>query len=183
VNQAIKINDAATAERDAALALEQAQQQRAFLDAMANLPTSVSLVTTGNGAQRAGLTVSAFSSLSTEPPSVVVCVNKNAGAHQALLDNGAFTVNVLGAEQQDFASLFAQKGVDRFASDAWRTGETGTPVLGGALMALECRLHQVVDGFSHNMLIGVVQRIHHQPEDAGKPLIWHQRRFASVGEP
>lgn len=170
-----------TAAKPCAPAPSLAEQQADFLNAMAQLPTAVSLVTTGQGDQRMGLTVSALSSLSTEPPSLLVCVNKSASAHQALLKNGVFTVNVLSADQQALASVFAQKGIDRFATANWQEGHTGSPVLPEAVMAFECTLENAVDGFSHSILIGVVKHIH-QPTEPGAPLIWHQRSFAKLSQ-
>lgn len=153
---------------------------REYLECMSNLPTSVSLVTTGQGDQRMGLTVSAFCSLSTEPPSLVVCVNKNAGAHQALLDNGVFAVNVLSNTQKDYARLFSTKSGDRFASEEWLQSEAGVPLLGSALMAFDCRVEKVVDGFSHSILIGVVQRILAPRNGHEQALVWQNRRFGQI---
>lgn len=166
-----------------ALALQTVEAQRAaFLDAMAKLPTSVSLVTTGRDEQRVGLTVSAFSSLSTDPLSLLVCVNKTAGAHQALIDNGVFGVSVLHESQRDFAKLFSQKGVDRFASDEWVQSEDGAPLLSTATVAFDCRLEKAVDGFTHTILIGTVERIISHASDSADCLIWHQRRFRTAAD-
>lgn len=153
-----------------------------FLHAMSILPGPVSLVTTGEGENRMGLTVSALCSLSAEPPSLIVCVNKNASAHDELLSRGTFGVNVLKPDQADFATLFTQRGVDRFASSEWIQRVTGAPLLGSALIAFDCRLERSIDGFSHTILIGSIADIVVTPEAPSECLVWHQRRYRTCAE-
>lgn len=153
-----------------------------FLQAMSILPGAVSLVTTGQGEKRMGLTVSALCSLSAEPPSLIVCVNKNASAHDELIAQGAFGVNVLKPNQTEFATLFTQRGVDRFASSDWVERVTGAPLLSSALIAFDCKLERAVDGFSHTILIGTIADIVMTPEDPSECLVWHQRRYRTSAE-
>lgn len=153
-----------------------------FLQAMSIIPGPVSLVTTGKGDTRMGLTVSSLCSLSADPPSLIVCVNKNAGAHEELLKRGVFGVNVLKPDQSDLATLFSQKGVDRFASKEWRQGLSGAPLLNSALIAFDCRLERAVDGFSHTILIGAVTEIVMSSENPSECLVWHQRRYRTCAE-
>ena len=153
-----------------------------FLQAMSILPGPVSLVTTGQGDKRMGLTVSALCSLSADPPSLIVCINKNASAHEELLSQGVFGVNVLKPDQTEFATLFTQRGVDRFASSEWVQRETGAPLLRSALIAFDCRLERAIDGYSHTILIGSIADIVLTPEEPAECLVWHQRRYRTSAE-
>jgi flavin reductase len=79
--------------------------------------------------------------------------------------------------QQDAAGLFTRKDVDRFASHDWIEMSTGAPLLANALIALDCRLDRAVDGFSHTILIGIVEQLSCQPETDQDCLVWHRRRY------
>lgn len=153
-----------------------------FLEAMSQLPGPVSLVTTGDGAKRMGLTVSALCSLSADPPSLLVCVNKDAGAHKELLARRVFGVNVLRPMQKEIATLFTQKGIDRFANGEWVRRSTGAPLLSTALIAFDCMVEKAIDGFSHTIFIGTVCDIILPRENAAECLVWHQRRYRTSSE-
>lgn len=153
-----------------------------FLQAMSLLPGPVALITTGTEEHRKGLTVSAVCSLSADPPSLIVCVNKTASAHDELLRRGCFGVNLLKPGQEDLARLFTQKGVDRFASADWTHLATGAPVLNSALIAFDCRLDKAVDGYSHTILIGVVESLLITERVDEECLVWHQRRYRACAE-
>lgn len=153
-----------------------------FIEAMSALPGPVSLVTTGKGRERRGLTVSAICSLSADPPSLIACVNKNASAHEALLQAGCFGVNVLLPGQQALAHLFTKKGIDRFKSHDWTELSTGAPILSQSLIAFDCRLAQVYDGFSHSILVGVVKGIAAADGIDPEGLLWHRRRFRTSAD-
>ncbi|WP_221623863.1 MULTISPECIES: flavin reductase family protein [Burkholderia] len=153
-----------------------------FLEAMSHLPGPVALITTGSGAKRMGLTVSAICSLSADPPSLLTCINKNASAHDELVARGVFGVNVLRPSQVDMASLFTQKGVDRFASSDWTERATGAPLLSTALVTFDCRLKEAIDGFSHTILIGTVDSIEIAEDEDRNCLMWHQRRYRTIAE-
>lgn len=153
-----------------------------FLQAMSMLPSAVSLVTTGEGTKRMGLTVSAVCSLSADPPSLIVCINKNAGAHDEILKTEIFAVNVLQHDQVHYANLFSQKNVDRFASKDWIQSPAGAPILTGALIALECKLEQAFDGFSHTIMVGRVSDIMLADEPTPECLVWHRRRYRTCSE-
>lgn len=153
-----------------------------FLSAMARLPGAVALITTGRGNDRFGLTASAICSLSADPPSIIVCVNKTAAAHDEILRNGYFAVNLLTSNQGDLATLFTQKGVDRFASHAWSIMVTGAPVLKPAHLTFDCTLDRAIDGFSHSILIGLVAGLFDPFREEEEALVWHRRRYRACAE-
>lgn len=151
-----------------------------FIAAMAQVAGPVALITTGTLESPKGLTASAVCSLSADPPSIVICVNKAASAHDTLLRQQRFGVNFLAVDDAELAKRFAQKDVDRFAGQQWISLATGAPILQSALVAFDCRLHAVVDGFSHSIIIGVVECILSDRSESDASLVWHRRRFCQA---
>lgn len=131
-----------------------------FREAMRQLAGAVSVVTTGDGPSRTGLTATSVTSLSAEPPSLLVCINRASSVLPVLRETGAFAVNLLAAGQQAIADRFAGRsgasGAARYAGAAWTTLETGVPVLADALAALDCRVEAIMDWHSHAIVIGRV---------------------------
>ena len=121
---------------------------------------AVAVVATGAGTARAGLTATAFSSLSDTPPTLLVCVQRKAGAHDLIASLGVFSVNILVADQQDVAELFSGKsgikGDERFHGQTWISLTTGAPVLSNALAVLDCELVESHQFSSHTIFIGRV---------------------------
>lgn len=149
----------------------------AFLQAMALVPGPVTIIATGDATDRRGLTASSFSSLSADPPSVLVCINKSASAHDMILATGCFGVSVLPSDRHEVATLFVKKEIDRFAQHEWTTLKTGAPLLTAAAVAFDCRLIKSMDGFSHTIIIGQVEDMITGADDDRDCLIWHRRRF------
>lgn len=160
----------------------QSLQRDDFVAAMAQVACPVALITTGTLECPKGLTASAVCSLSADPPAIVICVNKTASAHDDVLRQKSFGANFLHAGQGELARRFAQKDVDRFAGQEWTVLATGAPILQSALVAFDCRLHAVIDGFSHSIMIGVVERILSDPSEGDTSLVWHRRRFCRATE-
>ena len=128
-----------------------------FTSAMARVPGPVVVTTTVDEAGcRWGFTASSFVSLSLAPPLVTVSLDKKASTHSAFTSAGHFMVNVLAHDQSDIARRFATSGVDRFAAGDTVPLERGLPGIPEAAVRLVCRLHDVVDGGDHSMLIGHV---------------------------
>lgn len=156
-----------------------------FLAAMRQLAGAVSIVTTRHGARRAGLTATAVCSLSIEPPRLLACVNKSAGAHDHIGAGGRFCVNVLGVQHVNLAQRFAGalgiEGEERFADGAeWSELATGAPVLADALAAFDCRVHQAIDSASHTIFIGDVERT---ADNCGAPLIYLDGTYRTADSP
>ena len=118
-------------------------QQTEFRDAMSRLGAAVNVITTDGPAGRHGLTASAVCSVTDSPPTLLVCVNRAAGAHPSLTENGVLCVNVLSGRHQDLSGLFGKSGLgvaDRFAAGSWRVLSTGAPVLEDASVSLDCKI-------------------------------------------
>lgn len=155
----------------------------AFKSAMRNLVGGVAIVATGSGAYRQGLTISAITSVSAEPPCILVCVNTSSQSHDPILANGAFGVSLLGQEHEELALRFAGvddiHGVARFNLGDWYSGTGGSPLLSSALCTLDCQvvLHQTVG--SHGIFIGEVieSRVCH-----GAPLVNFQGRLRTLDQ-
>ncbi|MCB1395200.1 MAG: flavin reductase [Rhodobacteraceae bacterium] len=150
----------------------------AFRAAMRNLAGAVSVVATGDGDARHGITVSSLTSLCAEPPCLLVCVNARVRGHDPLIANGTFSASVLAEEQGDLALRFAGmdgvKGAARFDEGAWETGATGAPRLKNAIAGFDCTVlsHQTVG--THSLIIG---RIEAAVSGEGRPLVNFQGRM------
>ncbi|WP_441256325.1 flavin reductase family protein [Bradyrhizobium sp. 482_C4_N1_1] len=131
-----------------------------FRSAMRNVPGAVSIVTTGTQPGRHGLTLTAGCSVSTDPSSVLVCVNKAADAHDTIKQSGSFCWNILAADHAALAQKFAgqdgSKGDIRFGDGLWRGLATGAPSLVEAICSFDCRVSDSYDAGSHTIFIGKV---------------------------
>lgn len=130
-----------------------------FRKAMRRFASGVCIVAAGEGEDRRGMTVSAFSSVSADPPMVLVCLNRSASAHDKLTDSPSFSVNILGAGQEELAMLFAGQrdlyGADRF-DGSWSDHRLGAPVLTDALHSIVCATEAQHVAGTHTVLIGRV---------------------------
>ena len=154
-----------------------------FISAMAAAATGVSVITTEGSAGRFGLTVSAVSSVSAEPPMLLACVNRKSPAAAAIVENGRFAVNVLGFHNQEVAEVFSGrpkhgKPYD-FERHGWEDGETGMPVLNDATANFECEIECSQDVGSHRIFIG---RVINAKRNAVQPLIYCNRAFGRVAQ-
>jgi len=126
-----------------------------FRNAMARLGAAVNIITTDGPAGRAGFTASAVCSVSDEPPSLLVCLNRSASVYETFKSNGVLCVNVLGAGHQDISNLFGGKTSmdERFASATWSQGPSCSPILEDASVSFDCRLSQITEVGTHDILI------------------------------
>jgi len=141
-----------------------------FRSAMRHLAGGVSVITVGRGSEKSGMTVTSVSSLSVEPASLIVSVNRNASSWPLLKAEGAFGVNFLAADQLEVAERFAGKGgvkgAERFAGAEWRQRVTGVPLLIGALAAFDCEVEDIIERHSHGIVIGRVVHVDAGPQAA-----------------
>lgn len=153
-----------------------------FRRSMQRLAAAVTVVAAGSGTTRTGFTASAVSSLTAEPPTLLVCVNREGGSYRTLVEEARFSVNVLAHDQADVAQAFAGltglEGIDRFATGEWTEGESGLPVLAGGLVGFECSLEVLYPRSSHDIIVGRIEHVH-LPDRAVEPLLYLDRRFGS----
>lgn len=129
-----------------------------FRAALARFASGITVVTARDADGRdVGMTVSAFSSLSLNPPLILVCIDRGASVGPVFEACTAFAVNVLDEMQEPLSRRFAEKDVDRFEGIACSRGRLGSALLDGALAQLECSVHARYEGGDHTILVGAVE--------------------------
>jgi len=138
-----------------------------FRSAMRHLAGGVSVITVGRGTDITGMTVTSVSSLSVDPPTLIVSINRESSSWPLLKTHGVFGVNILNADQLDVAERFSGKdglkGAARFAGAQWITLVSGVPLLAGALAAIDCEVEDIVERHSHAIVIGRVLDVQRWP--------------------
>jgi len=138
-----------------------------FRVAMRRLAGGVSVITAGLGSDISGMTVTSVSSLSVDPPSLIVSVNRSSSSWSLLKRYRYFGVNILNGEQQEVAKRFTGKGglkgAERFAGAAWTKRASGARLLVGALAAIECEAEEIIKRHSHAIIIGRVLHVELSP--------------------
>jgi len=151
-----------------------------FRRVMGSLPAGVTIVTSRDAeGHPKGLTVSACSSVSLEPPLLLVCVDRRSSSLQAIKATGVFAVNILRAGQQDLAARFASRREDRFTDVSCLSGRLDLPVLEGTVGHAECELFAVVDAGDHAIVIGLI--VDGDACDA-VPLLYFRRQYGAWPE-
>jgi flavin reductase (DIM6/NTAB) family NADH-FMN oxidoreductase RutF len=139
-----------------------------FLAGMRQLAAGVTIVTTAQGAARAGLTATAVCSVSAEPPQLLACINRRSETHRVIEQSGVFAINVLAREQHRLAKIFAGAtdvyGDNRFEQAGWTALATGAPVLSSCLANFDCRVVESVAAATHSIFIGQVEAIALEPD-------------------
>ncbi|MFP5517615.1 MAG: flavin reductase family protein [Alphaproteobacteria bacterium] len=154
----------------------------AFKSALRAVVGSVSIVASGQGPDRRGLTVTAAVSLCVDPPMVLACINRSAEAHDVILRTSAFSWNVLSADQvqlaERFAALDGSKGASRFSPAEWDEMVTGVPVLLQSVCSFDCRLQNIVEVATHTIMIGAVVAQNLNQDKV--PLIYSSGKFGRM---
>lgn len=170
---------AVSPESDRSIAIADGKALRdVFLESMASNSTSVSVVTTSNGSDHIGITVSACTSVCADPPTLLVCINRRSPANAAVSANRVFAVNLLNVAQRGIADTFAGRSKDHqpfdFSCCVSRAGSLGTPLIDNAVAALECRVvgEHVVG--THTVFFGEVVAIRLNSQ---RPLLYCQRDY------
>jgi flavin reductase (DIM6/NTAB) family NADH-FMN oxidoreductase RutF len=149
---------------------------RTLRDAMGCFATGVTIVTAlAEDGTPVGLTANSFTSVSLDPPLLLVCIANTAGTAPVLRSAGAFGVNVLQTGQQQTSNRFAGKGEDRFVATPWHQGEGGVPLLDGSLVSFECRTHAIHEAGDHFILVGEVTRASFEPRR--DPLLYFRGKY------
>lgn len=148
--------------------------QDAFRDVIGRFASGVTVITTLADGVRFGTTASAVSSLSVDPPMLLICMNKTSETGQAIHAAGRFVVNILGEDQADLARRFATKGEDKFDAVALEPGLADVPMIAKALGHLECVVAEVAEGGTHTVFLAHVE---HARAGEGNPLTYYRGRF------
>lgn len=150
-----------------------------FVEAMAAAAFGVTIVTTQGAAGKFGLTVSAVSSVSAQPPLILVCINHKNLIADAVATNKSFTVNMLAEDQAQLARIFAGRPADGFKAydftqSLWRENEIAGPVLESAAANFLCKLETFHEAGTHRIFIGRVVEAKH---NGALPLVYSHRKF------
>ncbi len=159
-----------------AAATDPAEEVRTFKNAMRHLAAAVSVVTTGRGESRTGFTASSVTSLSMDPPTLLVCLNRQSSASPVLLAHGAFCINVLASTQLHLAERFTGRdgshGAARYRDSTWQEMPSGALGNADALALIDCELEEAIDRHSHTILIGRPRHV--VTNSRAEPLLyWH----------
>lgn len=148
---------------------------------MRKLAASVTVVTTELDGLRYGLTASAVTSLSAQPPSLLACVNREAKACAPIAQAQKFCINILSRNQKDISEAFAiAPQEERFSVGTWSKTLSGMPLLTGAAASFECAVMDVLPGFTHDVFIGLITQIHLSD---GAPLLYADGEYGHFNLP
>ena len=158
---------------------------REFRNAVGAFATGVTVVTTRGEQHAYGMTANAFSSVSLDPPLILVCVISPSEGANHISTNGVFAVNILSSEQQPISNYFASrdrpKGRDAFRDVPHRIGESGSPIIEGVAAFLDCRLHADHEAGDHRIFIGEVLEL--ESRETGPPLVFHGGGYRDLVPP
>ena len=150
-----------------------------FRRALGHFAAGVTVVTSKfDGEKIGGVTVTAFTSLSLEPPLVLVCIDKRAKIHDRLKVGGNFAVNILRDDQELASRRFASGQGDQFHEIGYALGVSGAPVLEGAIAVVECRIVNLLPGGDHTIVVGEVEGTRIRE---GKPLLYFRGGYTQLG--
>lgn len=154
---------------------------RALRRALGAFATGVTIVTARSQgtAEPVGFTANSFTSVSLEPPLLLVCLAHTSRGYRLFREAEGFAVNVLAAEQEAIAKLFATPGADKFAATAWHPGRTGAPIIEGCLATFDCATHQRLTAGDHDILMG---RVLGFTRREGEALLFHGGAFQRLGQ-
>ncbi len=153
-----------------------------FRDAMSRVAAAVHIVATGGPAGLAGITATAVTSITVEPPMMLFCINKTSPSAARLIENGVFCINTLAPSHEPLSNIFAGRGDqrldERFTTGEWTKLTTGAPALKGAVAAFDCRLVEAKEVSTHFIIIGAVEAVDFGPE--GESLAYVHRKYRAL---
>ncbi len=151
-----------------------------YRDGMASLAAAVNLITTDGAGGLAGFTATAVTSVTDDPPTLLVCLNRASSAAPAVLANKVLCVNALAPGHETVSSLFGGKTpmAERFASADWTNGKTGAPVLHDALVSFDCIITEMVEVGTHFILMCQVVDVLANDREAA--LVYFRRAYQAV---
>lgn len=155
------------------------EDKSALRRALGAFATGVTIVTARapDGAP-VGFTANSFTSVSLEPPLLLVCLAHTAASYGIFRATGSFAVNVLEVGQEETARRFACRGAEKFSGTSWKPGTLGAPLIDGSLARFDCAMHQRMEAGDHDILMG---RVLGFSVHEGAALLYHRGAFRSVG--
>jgi flavin reductase (DIM6/NTAB) family NADH-FMN oxidoreductase RutF len=158
------------------------EQQRVLRSMMARFATGVAVVAARQGPLLAGMTANAIASISINPPLMMASIGQKSETHAAITASHSFAISVLAAGQRPLADCFAQATtalkLQRFCDAPWHEGETGSPILDGAIAYFDCRLVARHPGGDHTIFVGEIVAAGY--DEAAEPLIWYGSRYRQL---
>jgi flavin reductase (DIM6/NTAB) family NADH-FMN oxidoreductase RutF len=152
-----------------------------FRRVLGHFATGVTILTTcDNDARPTGLTASAFSSVSLDPPLVLICVDHKSQSYPALRERGCFAVNILSAEQQAISRRCASSRLDKFDEVPHKISDLGLPLIDGAIAQLECTTVSMHVEGDHTIFVGRVERAR---AHSGEPLLYFRGQYQQLATP
>jgi flavin reductase len=160
--------------------MEQPVSLEQFKLGMRLLAGAVNIITSAHNGRRYGMTATAVCSVSADPPTVLVCINKLATTHGIVAKSKVFCVNLLRADDSELSGTFsgATSGEGRFKSRDWTRLATGAPVLIDALVSFDCRVVKKVMHGTHGIFLGQVEQV--LVGKPGKPLLYSEGQYAKL---
>lgn len=157
-------------------------ERQDFRNAMAQLGAAVNVITTDGAAGRSGMTASAVCSVTDDPPTLAVCINRLSRSNPLFKANGVICVNTVTAKQAEISTVFAGatrcSPEQRFESGAWTRLVTGAPVLEDALVSFDGRIADVVEKGTHTVFFVEVEAVRHS---GAAGLVYFRRDFHPIG--
>ncbi len=151
--------------------------------AMRRFPQGVTVVTTQPADEPIGITVASFTSISLNPPLILVSIAKGTNYHDLFVKSKSFAVNILASDQGDMSERFAGKvpqGEHRFRSVKYHTGGSGSPLIENALSWIECRNWKAIEAGDHTIVLGEVTSCTTGKETT--PLLYFNRQYATISQ-
>jgi len=155
-----------------------------FKGGMRRLGGAVNIVTSAYGDKFAGLTATAVTSLSAEPPRLLACINRAGATFETISKGRCIAVNVLGAQHKKLAERFAgldgEPETDRFSEGMWSVGVSGAPLFNEALASFDCEIESILDAGSHGIVIGTILDISLKDAQGSTPLCYIDGNWATM---
>lgn len=155
-----------------------------FKQGMRRLGGAVNIVTASHEGTWSGLTATAVTSLSAEPPRLLACVNRQGATYDIISKGRTLGINVLGVQHRDLAMRFAgmsdEPETERFGGDQWTAGVTGAPLLSDALVCFDCEVENIMDVGSHGIVIGNIRDVRVPHAGPVSPLCYIDGEWASL---
>lgn len=155
-------------------------EKTALRQALGAFATGVTIVTAlaRDSREPVGFTANSFTSVSLDPPILLVCLAHTAVSYKVFCETESFAVNVLAADQEETAMRFATRGADKFGPTRWHPGARGAPLIEGCLARFDCAMHQRVTAGDHDIIMGrVIGFSRHE----GEALLYHAGAFQRLG--